>query len=94
MSVERLHLLIEAMRLAFADTSWYVADPRFAPAPLEGLLSKAYAAQRLRLMHPHRATLDTKHGAPVAGTDTVYFCVVDEQGNGASVINSNYMGFR
>ena len=93
MSVERLHLLIEAMRLGFADTGWYVADPKFSSAPLDGLLSKEYAAQRLRLMHPYRATLDTEHGAPVAGSDTVYFCVVDEQGNGASVINSNYMGF-
>jgi len=93
LSVERLHLLIEAMRLAFADTSWYVADPKFSPAPLNGLLSKKYAAERLRLIHPHRPTLNTQHGAPVAGSDTVYFCVVDEQGNGASVINSNYMGF-
>jgi gamma-glutamyltranspeptidase/glutathione hydrolase len=93
MSAARWHLLIEAMRVAFADTSWYVADPKFAPAPLDGLLSKKYAAERRGLIRPDRATLDTPHGAPVAGSDTVYFCVVDAQGNGASVINSNYMGF-
>jgi gamma-glutamyltranspeptidase / glutathione hydrolase len=93
LSAQRFHLLIEAMRVAFVDTSWYVADPKFSPAPLGGLLSKEYAAQRVRLIHPHRATLDAKRGAPVAGSDTVYFCVVDEQGNGASAINSNYMGF-
>lgn len=93
MSVDRWHLMIEAMRVAFADTSWYVADPRFCQIPLDGLLSKKYAAERRRLIHPDKAMLDTQHGAPVAGSDTVYFCVVDEQGNGASVINSNYMGF-
>ncbi|MBI5301748.1 MAG: gamma-glutamyltransferase [Chloroflexi bacterium] len=92
-SVERLHLLIEAMRLAFADTGWYVADPKFSPAPLDDLLSKKYAAERLALIHPHRATTNTQHGAPVASSDTVYFCVVDGAGNACSFINSNYMGF-
>ncbi len=90
MSVERLHLLIEAMRLAFADTSWYVADPEFSPAPLAGLLSKKYAAERLRLIHPHKATLDQTRGAPVTGSDTVYFCVVDGAGNACSFINANW----
>jgi len=93
MSADRWHLMIEAMRVAFADTSWYVADPKFCQIPLNALLSKKYAAERRGLIHPDKATLDTQHGTPVTGSDTVYFCVVDEQGNGASVINSNYMGF-
>ncbi len=92
-SVDRWHTLIEAMRLAFADTSWYVADPAFSDIPLAGLLSKSYAAERRARLRPDQATLDTQHGAPVAATDTVYFCVVDEQGNACSFINSNYMGF-
>lgn len=93
MGAARWHLLIEAMRVAFADTSWYVADPKFAPAPLEGLLSKKYATERRALIDPRRASCNTMRGAPVASSDTVYFCVVDAQGNGASIINSNYMGF-
>ena len=93
LSPERLHLEIEAMRLAFADTRWYVADPAFSPAPLDELLSKDYAAERRSLIDPGRATLDQRHGAPVAGSDTVYFSVVDGEGNACSFINSNYMGF-
>ena len=93
LGLDRWHLLIEAMRLAFADTSWYVADPQFSPAPLAGLLSKNYAADRRQIINSARASLDTQHGSPVAGTDTVYFCVVDGQGNACSFINSNYTGF-
>ncbi|HLB50418.1 MAG TPA: gamma-glutamyltransferase family protein, partial [Anaerolineales bacterium] len=93
LSPERLHLIIESLRLAFADTRWYVADPAFNPAPLDGLLSKQYAAQRRAIINRSKATTDTEHGSPVAGSDTVYFCVVDGQGNACSFINSNYMGF-
>ncbi len=92
-SPERLHLEIEAMRVAFADARWYVADPEFAHLPLHQLLCKTYAADRRRLVNPARATLDQRRGAPVAGSDTVYFCVVDRDGNACSFINSNYMGF-
>ena len=90
---ERLHLEIEAMRLAFADVRWYVADPAYNAAPLEWLLSKEYAAERRRLIDPQRATLDQRHGTPVAASDTVYLSVADGEGNACSFINSNYMGF-
>lgn len=93
LSPERLHLLVESLRLAFADTRWYVADPKFNPAPLSGLLSKKYASERRAIIKKDRVTIDTKHGSPVAGSDTVYFCVVDGQGNACSFIISNYMGF-
>ena len=93
LSTQRLHLMIEAMRLAFADTRWYVADPAFNPAPLEWLLSKEYAAERRKLIHLDRATIDQKHGTPTSSSDTVYLSVVDAEGNACSFINSNYMGF-
>lgn len=93
LSAQRLHLEIEALRLAFADARWYVSDPDFSDLPLSELLSKAYADERRRLIDPQRATLDQKQGAPVASSDTVYFSVVDKFGNACSFINSNYMGF-
>lgn len=89
----RIHLEIEALRLAFADTRWFVADPRFHSVPVETLLSKEYSAQRSQLIDRTRATLDQVRGTPLAGTDTVYFCTADRFGNACSFINSNYMGF-
>jgi len=93
LSIERLHLEIEAMRLAFADTRWYVSDPLFNHIPMAELLSKAYAAERRKLIDPNRAVLDQKYGTPVSSSDTVYLSVVDGEGNACSFINSNYMGF-
>jgi gamma-glutamyltranspeptidase/glutathione hydrolase len=93
LSTGRLHLEIEALRLAFADTRWYVADPAFNPAPLDTLLSKDYADQRRSLIDPRRAAPDLQHGQPVLGSDTVYLSVVDGEGNACSFINSNYSGF-
>jgi gamma-glutamyltranspeptidase/glutathione hydrolase len=93
LSTRRLHLEIEALRLAFADTRWFVADPDFNPAPLDALLSKEYANERRQLIDPSRATLDQQRGSPTSSSDTVYLSVVDGNGNACSFINSNYMGF-
>ncbi len=90
---QRLHLEIEAMRLAFADARWFVADPAFSPAPLETLLSKGYAAERRKRIDPKRATVDPARGSPTSSSDTVYLTVVDGEGNACSFINSNYAGF-
>jgi gamma-glutamyltranspeptidase/glutathione hydrolase len=96
LGAQRFHLMIEAMRLAFEDARWYVADPRHATTPripLEELLSENYAISRRRLIDPGRAARDPKRGAPSASSDTVYLCCVDGDGNACSFINSNYMAF-
>jgi gamma-glutamyltranspeptidase / glutathione hydrolase len=94
LSAKRLHLCIEAMRLAFADAFRYIADPAFADIPLEGLLSDAYAAERRQQINPQLAARQARYGNPPStGHDTVYFSVVDAQGNACSFINSLYMQF-
>jgi gamma-glutamyltranspeptidase/glutathione hydrolase len=93
LSTERLHLIIEALRLAFADSRWYVADPKFSDVPVAELLSKEYADERRKLIDMKRAAVDPTRGTPVASSGTVYLSVVDKHGNACSFINSNYWGF-
>jgi len=92
-SPERLHLMAEAMRLAFADARQYVADMATNPAPTGALLSQGYAAARRALVSPEHAMQPPSYGVPLPGSDTVYLSVVDGEGNACSFINSLYMGF-
>lgn len=91
-SPERMHLMVEAMRLAFADIRQYIADPAVNPPPVAGLLSDAYAAERRALINPSKAQ-HPSFGIPPNSSDTIYLCAVDGDGNGCSFINSLYMGF-
>lgn len=92
LSVERLHLMIEAARLAYADRNAFVADPAKSPVPIEDLLSNKHADEL-------RAKIDPNRAAPVkvvelaAYHDTVYLCVVDKDRNAVSFINSLYFAF-
>lgn len=93
LSAQRLHLQIEAMRLAFADAFHFIADPITNPAPIAYFLSDGYAKSRANLIHEDKRISKINHGIPEAVSDTVYFCVTDSEGNACSFINSNYMGF-
>jgi gamma-glutamyltranspeptidase / glutathione hydrolase len=94
-STDALHAMIEAKKLAYADMYRYVADPKFSEVPVQGMLSKEYAAQRARLVDMSKANCDVLPGEPQLATsgDTTYLTVTDSDGNMVSLIQSNYSGF-
>ncbi len=64
-STEYIHTVHEAIKLAYDDRNAFLGDPAFAAVPLQGLLSKAYAAERRKLIGP-QAFLDHRPGDPFA----------------------------
>lgn len=92
-SFEHVHLFTEAKKLVFEDRAKYYADPDFCDAPLEGLLSTAYADARRALIDSARAarTVDAGNPALFVG-DTIYLATGDDEGNLVSLIQSNYRG--
>jgi len=85
------HLLIEAMKLAFADVYAHVADRAHMRISTEEMLSPAYLAGRARLIDPGRAQVHATGHAPRGGT--IYLTAADRNGMMVSFIQSNYMGF-
>lgn len=94
-SAEYLHAVIESLRIAFADASWWVSDPGHSKVPSAELISKPYLAERAKLFNPSKCSDKIfDKGSPAHNhSDTVYFAVTDKHGNGISFINSNFLGF-
>ncbi len=88
---ESQHLQIEAMKLAFADTYRFVAEPSSMEVTPAQMLDDAYLASRARLIDRQRAQ-DFGAGNPVKG-GTIYLTAADEDGMMVSFIQSNFMGF-
>jgi gamma-glutamyltranspeptidase / glutathione hydrolase len=96
-SPDALHLMIEAMRLAYADRAEFLGDSDAVPVPTERLISKPYAASL-------RASIDRMHARPSrdiragnlaaeTGGNTTHFSVVDQSGNAVAnttTLNFNY----
>ncbi len=82
----RLHVIAEAMKLAFADRAFWLGDPAFTPVP-RGLIAKSYAAELARKIDVNHTIKVVAHGEPPeAQTDifkkhTTHFSVADEEGN-------------
>ncbi len=86
-SAPSLHLLIEAMKRAYADRARYLGDPAFVSAPIATLIAKDYAAKLRASIDPEHATPADKLMSampPREGSNTTHFSVVDSDGNAVS----------
>lgn len=89
-----IHALAEASKLAYQDRDRYIADPEFSRVPVDRLLSKAFAADRARLIRPDTVLATDPPGAAREGNgDTIYLAVVDRDGNAVSMIQSLFASF-
>ncbi len=94
----RLHVIAEAMKLAFADRAYWLGDPDFVNVP-RGLISKKYGAELAKKINLEQATPVPSHGLPpdwqtdLFKKHTTHFCVADDEGNWVSctaTINTSF----
>jgi gamma-glutamyltranspeptidase / glutathione hydrolase len=88
----RLHLEIEAGRLAYRDRDRFIADQDFAKVPVKQLLSQSYASQLRSEIDPKKPMQHLPE-VKMAMSDTVYISIVDKDRNAVSFINSIYHSF-
>jgi gamma-glutamyltranspeptidase/glutathione hydrolase len=94
-SAANIHLMAEAMKLAYADRAEYLGDPDHVPVPVKGLISKAYA-QRLRaeislVRARPSAEIKALDPLPYESDQTTHFSIVDNDGN--AVANTYTLNF-
>ena len=92
-TADRLHLELEAARLAYRSRTIYVGDPAFSDIPVEELLSEAFADQLRGMINPHKASEPPEDIHLPRHEDTVYITVVDKDRNACSFINTLFMSF-
>ncbi|HEX2488481.1 MAG TPA: gamma-glutamyltransferase [Blastocatellia bacterium] len=87
-SSQAIHVMVEAMRRAFADRAQFLGDPDFVKVPVAGLVSRKYADKLAATIDLERASTsqDVRSGDPLAyeSEETTHFTVVDKDGNVAS----------
>jgi gamma-glutamyltranspeptidase / glutathione hydrolase len=88
---QRLHLLLEACRLAYAVRDTHIADPAFMRVPVPSLLNKSFAADLAKHIDASRRV--ALPAAPTPERHTVYLTVVDRDRMAVSLINSLYSHF-
>ncbi|MHA1444448.1 MAG: gamma-glutamyltransferase [Candidatus Hodarchaeales archaeon] len=91
-SVEYLHCLIEAKKLAFSDAYAYLSDPVSMKVDVAEFLTDSYAQIRASQINP-RVALSQLPSTLDMGNDTVYLTTIDKDGFAISFINSLFYGF-
>jgi gamma-glutamyltranspeptidase/glutathione hydrolase len=91
-ATQRLHLMVEAVKCAFADRWAYLGDPRVVGNRAEQLLAPDYIRERRSALALERAQAVYAPGK-LRDTNTTYFCVADRDGNAISFIQSVYHPF-
>lgn len=90
-SAAALHVMAEAMKLAYVDRYRALGDPGFVNAPVRGFTSKSYAAERVKLIDPRRAKpmRQMPAGDPLGheSPSTTHYSVADKDGN---VVSTTY----
>ncbi|MBI3028467.1 MAG: gamma-glutamyltransferase family protein [Candidatus Rokubacteria bacterium] len=88
-----LHLLAEAIKLAFADREAYYGDPNHVKVPADGLLSKSYAQARRALIHDDHAWIETPPGDPpgLAAVKNGYVPPAAARPRGARALDTSYV---
>ncbi len=96
-SSQSLHLVAEAMKLAFADRAEYLGDADFVRVPVAGLTSKRYARGRFETIDPYLASDASRlgHGTPLTfeSEQTTHYSIVDKDGNAVAntyTLNGGY----
>ena len=85
---QRVHLVVEAMRRAFRDRTFYLGDPDFVKIPVKTLMDPDYAAGLRATIHPSKATpsdLLSGEPTPLEDEETTHFSIIDAEGNRAAV---------
>ena len=93
LGADRLHLEVEATRLAYSIRDAVLGDPAGAAVPVDRLLSEALAADLRRRIDPRRALADLPSFPPPEHKDTVILAVVDKDRMAVSLINSIFSPF-
>ena len=81
---ERVHLVVESMRRAFRDRTFYLGDPDFVQVPQRLLTSADYAAGLRATINPAKATpsnLLSGQPTPLEDEETTHFSIIDAEGN-------------
>lgn len=80
-SPKTIHLILEALKIAFADRFASTGDPAFVKVPVKTLLSKDYGIMRRADIDPEKAKAHAAKAASNESANTTHLTVADGQGN-------------